>query len=155
MTNQEYFYIRDTRSLGTDPECPVCGDRLSLTNIAVFDGNNEPLCDVCAWDKAPEFASLVNLNAAAHYHSVGGMPDDVFHGGLRADIERRVASHLARNVKAYEPRLKDVRVRAGQAAADEYGAWTFELVGRLVTAPNRPRVHFTVTRDALRYRVVF
>ena len=77
MMTQEYFYIRDTRSLGVDPECPVCGDRLSLTNLAVLNGNNEPLCYMCAWDKAPGFAGLLKLRTAAHDYAMDVTPPDV------------------------------------------------------------------------------
>ena len=78
MISQGQFYIRDTRQCGVNIECPVCGDQCTPTEIAVFDGNNVPLCDLCAWDRAPELASLLILNAAARSHSAGGIPGDIW-----------------------------------------------------------------------------
>lgn len=77
MTSQEYFDIRKTRSTGDAAECPVCGDSFTLPYLAVFDGNNEPLCYMCAWDKAPEFAGLLKLRTAAHDYAMDVTPPDV------------------------------------------------------------------------------
>ncbi len=77
MTSQEYFDIRKTRSAGDAAECLVCGDRFTLPYLAVFNGNNEPLCYMCAWDKAPEFAGLLKLRTAAHDYATDVTPPDV------------------------------------------------------------------------------
>ena len=137
MTTQEHFYVRDTRSLGVDPECPVCGDRLSLTNFAVFDGNNEPLCDLCAWERAPELASLVNLNAAAHYHNMGGVPDDVFRAmeKRRADtkrIKRKLQDALARPDGWEHNSLREVLKGQIKAALDSGKVETMRRAHQLV-----------------------
>ncbi len=77
-THSSIFYIRDSRGLGVETKCPVCGDQCYPNDYVVFDGNHLPLCNLCAWDKAPGLASLIALGVASHYHSRGSTPDDVF-----------------------------------------------------------------------------
>ncbi len=84
-----------------------------------------------------------------------GMPDDAYHAGSAEEIGRNVAGHLTRNVKNYEPRLGDIRVRPMSRGGEAHGEWVFELDGRLVSTPRRPRVRLSIRRDANRYRVVF
>ncbi len=72
------FYIRDSRGLGVDTKCPVCGDQCYPNDYVVFDGNHLPLCNLCAWDKAPGLASLLSLAAACHQYHQGEPPAAVW-----------------------------------------------------------------------------
>ena len=100
MTSQHSFSIRTDFSFPNAEKCPVCGDDFTTSGMDVYDSNDVPLCHPCAWEKAPELASLLSLGVAAYYNVKGGMPDDVFHvlEKRRADPER-----LKRKLKeAYE-----------------------------------------------------
>ena len=50
--------------------CPICGDSFTTSGVDVCDPNNEPICDLCAWEHVTSLAGLVSLfdAAAAFYH---------------------------------------------------------------------------------------
>ncbi len=54
MENRDNFYIRRVQNVGTENKCPVCGDSFTANYLAVHDYSGQPLCDLCAWEKAME-----------------------------------------------------------------------------------------------------
>ncbi len=78
MTNQGHFDIRET--LGNHRKeaiCPSCGDKFTASWLAVHNVNNEPICDLCAWETAPQLANLLFLSNAFDAYAQGGAPADV------------------------------------------------------------------------------
>ena len=75
MTNDHNFCIRAI--VQWTGNCPVCGSEFTTGELAVYDGNNLPLCAVCAWDKAPILANLLSLDESFRRYYDGAPPADV------------------------------------------------------------------------------
>ncbi len=58
--DRDCFCIRIDKT--GERECSICGDDLSPADYRVVGGNDAPLCDLCAWDKASGLANLLALN---------------------------------------------------------------------------------------------
>ena len=76
MTNDHNFCIRAI--VQWTGNCPVCRSEFTTGELAVYDGNDLPLCAVCAWDKAPALANLLSLDDSFRRYYDGAPPADVF-----------------------------------------------------------------------------
>ncbi len=79
MTNERRFDIRVCEGHARQElACPLCGDRFLPLWIAIHTDNNEPICDLCGWERASNLANLMALADAVSSYAQMGMPDDVF-----------------------------------------------------------------------------
>ena len=77
--DQTNFLIRvhHYHSSPNNPKCAICEDKITVGNLNIYDNNNEPLCSLCAWEKAPVLAHLLSLYEAVSAYEVGQLPDHV------------------------------------------------------------------------------
>ncbi len=92
MTNQGNFSLRHVESvrIGTENKCPVCGDSFTGNYLAVHDNCGQPICDLCAWEKAMTLAGLLYLSDVAGGYCQAEPPPHIVDGleQRRADPER-------------------------------------------------------------------
>ena len=71
MTNQDHFYIRRVQDFGTENKCPICKDSFTTKHLAVHDNYGQPICELCAWERAMTLAGLLYLSdvAGAYCHA--------------------------------------------------------------------------------------
>ena len=75
MRNQGYFDIRETlENHRKEAICPSCGDKFTALWLAVHNVNNEPICDLCAWETASRLANLLFLSNAFDEYSQHSAP---------------------------------------------------------------------------------
>ncbi len=106
MENSDNYYIRirQGQNVGTENKCPVCGDSFTANYLAVHDYGGQPLCDLCAWEKAMTLAGLLYLsNAACAYHMAEPPPHIV--DGL--EQRRGDPKRLKRKLKEAHKSLQD------------------------------------------------
>ncbi len=77
MTDQYYFSIRQSRDYHNKATCPICGLEFRVRYLDIYEVNNQPICDLCAWEKAPALANLLRLVDAVEGYERGGLPDHV------------------------------------------------------------------------------
>ena len=79
MTNERHFDIRACAGHARQERaCPLCGDTFFPLWIAIHMDNDEPICDLCGWERAANLANLLCLADAAHSYAQMGVPDHVF-----------------------------------------------------------------------------
>ena len=77
MSNLHSFSIQQSERSHIDAECPVCGDSFTVFWLAVHNVNIEQISNLCAWENAPELASLIYLHFETYRHNRRGVPDDI------------------------------------------------------------------------------
>ncbi len=94
MENRDTFYIRRVQNVGTENKCPACGDSFTTSYLAVHQDNgpfnNEPICELCAWEKASSLAALLYLADVAGAYGHAEPPPHIVDGleQRREDPER-------------------------------------------------------------------
>ena len=103
MTNQGHFDIRETlENHRKEAICPSCGDKFTARCLAVHNVNNEPFCDLCAWETAPRLANLLFLSNAFAEYAQGGAPADVLAALRQRESDPK---RLKRNLQEAHDRL--------------------------------------------------
>ena len=108
MVNRDKFYIRRVQNVGTGNKCPACEDSFTTSYLAVHQDNgpfnNEPICELCAWEKASSLAALLYLADVAGAYGHAEPPPHIVDGleQRRADPER-----LKRRLKEDHKSLHD------------------------------------------------
>ena len=138
MTNQDHFYIRRVQDVGTENKCPICKDSFTTKHLAVHDNCGQPICDLCAWEKAMTLASLLYLCdvAGAFYH--GEYPPHIADG---IEQRRNDPKRLKRELQEAHKSLQNNRTGplaelvAGQvkAALDSRKVETMKQAQRLLS----------------------
>ena len=90
MENRDNFYIRRVQNPGTENKCPICKDSFTTNYLAVHDNCGQPICDLCAWEKAMTLAGLLYLSDVAGAYCQAEAPPHVLDGleQRREDPER-------------------------------------------------------------------
>ena len=104
MTNRDDFYIRHVQHVGTEIKCQICEDSFTTKYLAVCDKAGLPICELCAWEKAPILAGLLYLSHVADANYQGEPPPHIVDGleQRRGDPER-----LKRKLKEAHKSLHD------------------------------------------------
>ena len=77
MTDQRCFAIRQHPDYHHKAACPICGLEFSVRYLDIYQADNQPICDLCAWEKAPDLAGLLHLAEAIEEYERGGLPGHV------------------------------------------------------------------------------
>ncbi|MFP6731147.1 MAG: hypothetical protein VCD50_13415 [Alphaproteobacteria bacterium] len=70
-TDEYYFTVRVSRDYRHEVTCPICGEGFQAQFLDVHDVHNDPICNLCSWEKAPNLAGLLAMSAAVEEYSVG------------------------------------------------------------------------------------
>ena len=71
------FFIRQLPAPHSPATCPICGLEFSQPYLGVYQDDDRPICDLCAWEKAPGLANLLLLDEAAEGYTSRRLPAQV------------------------------------------------------------------------------
>ena len=77
MTDQHHFAIRQHPDYHHKATCPICRLEFRVRYLDIYEVNNQPICNPCAWEKTPALANLLKLVEAVEGYERGGVPDHV------------------------------------------------------------------------------
>ena len=105
MTNQRPFDIRETlETHRKEAICPSCGDKFTVLWLAVHNVNNEPICDLCAWETAPRLANLLFLSNAFDEYAQHSAPAHILEALRQRESDPK---RLKRKLKEAHESLHD------------------------------------------------
>ena len=148
MRNQRYLVIRETlEAHRKEAICPSCGDKFTALWLAVHEANNEPICDLCAWETAPRLANLLFLSNAFDEYAQHSAPAHILEalrqrGSDPKRLKRTLQESLDRlNGWDHNPlgELLRGQIKAALTSAD---VGTMKRAERLVMETERSHPHF-------------
>ncbi len=77
MTDQHDFAIRQHPDYHKNAECPMCRVKFMVHYLDIFQANDQPICELCAWEKAPALANLIHLAEVAGGYESGKLPTHI------------------------------------------------------------------------------
>ena len=63
MTDQHDFAIRQHPDYHKNAECPMCRVKFMVHYLDIFQANDQPICELCAWEKAAARAGALLKNS--------------------------------------------------------------------------------------------
>ena len=121
-------------------KCSVCGDKFTARELAVYGGNNLPLCIVCAWDETPILAGLLSLVDAFHRYYDRAPPHEVYEALKQRESDpKRLKQEIQKDYDSIGPNgpLEEFLKKQLRAALDGKDVETLKSAKRLFAVAKR------------------